>query len=59
MKTDVRVCPHCGKSTVVRLSSDISVAFRWFGNYYLIDVVLLIPEFSVVSPLFGVKYVFV
>lgn len=55
MKSDLEVCPHCRKA--VRLSSDVGVIFHWAGNYFLIDVVLLVPEASILPVLYREVYV--
>jgi hypothetical protein len=52
MRSDLRVCPHCNHKILVRLSSDIGVAFHWEGDYFLVDVVLLFSE----TPLWLVLY---
>jgi hypothetical protein len=46
MKSDLRVCPHCRRDFKVRVSDDIGFHAHWVGNYFLIDVVLFVPEVS-------------
>ena len=48
---DLEVCPHCRRSFRVRISEDIGFYAHWDGDYYLFDVVLLVPEDSIVHGL--------
>jgi hypothetical protein len=57
MKSDLKVCPHCRKNIIVRLSSDIGVAFHWEGDCFLVDVVLFFSESPLVHVLYREVYV--
>lgn len=53
----VKVCSCCKHEFRIRVSDDIGFHAYWIGNHYLIDVVLLISEFSVVCLLYRRVYV--
>ena len=47
----VDVCSHCRKTVQLSLDIgfdgfDIGIVFRWIGKYFVIDVVLRVPETS-------------
>ena len=44
MKSNLEVCPHCRRDFKVRVSEDIGFYAHWVGNYFLIDVVLILSE---------------
>ena len=44
MMSDLEVCVHCRRDFRVRVSDDIGFHAHWKGDYYLFDVVLLVPE---------------
>ena len=57
MKNDfLEVCPHCRRDFRVRVSDDIGFHAHWVGNYFLIDVVLIVPESALVFGLYHWVY---
>jgi hypothetical protein len=56
MSDCLEVCSHCRRDFRVRVSDDIRFYFHWVGDYFLIDVVLLVPEASISSVLYRRVY---
>lgn len=46
MKSNLKVCPRCRRDFRVRVSDDIIFYAHWVGDYFLFDVVLIVPEVS-------------
>lgn len=42
MKDELEVCVHCRHNFLFCVSDDIGFRFHWFGDYYLVDVVLFV-----------------
>ena len=53
----IEFCPHCRCNSEVCVSDDIDFYFHWVGDCYLIDVVLFVPEASVLPVLYREVYV--
>jgi len=43
---EAKVCSHCRRDFRVRVSDDIGFYGHWVGDYFLIDVVLVLLETS-------------
>ena len=56
MNTDLKVCPHCHKDIIVRVSSNIGLAFHWVGDYFLVDVVLIFSKALPMAVLYREAY---
>jgi len=58
MKSELKVCTHCRRSVTLRFRDfeDIGFHFHWVGDYYHIDVVLIVD--GIRCCLFGEVYAF-
>lgn len=55
MENDLKVCSHC--ESEVRVSEDIVFYTHWVGDYFLIDVLLIVEGYRVMHPLFQEVYI--